>query len=95
MSVHDAGTVLENPDMSADLINLNKARKTKARADKEGRAQENRAKFGRTKADKQRDETVAEFAKQRLAALKLDRPKAKSGDLNGKASGEDGDGNPA
>ena len=64
--------------MPADLINLNKARKAKARADKENRAQENRAKFGRTKADKQRDETVAEFAKQRLAALKLDRPQASS-----------------
>jgi hypothetical protein len=61
--------------MPADPINLNKARKAKARADKESRAQENRAKFGRTKTERQRDETVAEFARQRLAALKLDRPK--------------------
>ncbi|MEL7109277.1 MAG: DUF4169 family protein [Pseudomonadota bacterium] len=36
-------------------INLNKARKAKARADKEQRAQENRIKFGRTKSEKARD----------------------------------------
>lgn len=36
-------------------INLNKARKAKARADKEQRARENRIKFGRTKAQKAAD----------------------------------------
>lgn len=37
-------------------INLNKARKAKARVEKDQRAAENRVKFGRTKAERQRDE---------------------------------------
>lgn len=36
-------------------VNLNKFRKTKARATKEQRAQENRIKYGRTKAEKAQD----------------------------------------
>ena len=39
----------------ADILSLSKARKTKARVDKELRAAENRAKFGRTKAEKARE----------------------------------------
>ncbi len=42
--------------MTADIINLRKARKARNRADKEKRAEENRAKFGRTKADRQKTE---------------------------------------
>ena len=45
----------------ADIINLNKARKARARVDKAVHAQENRARFGRTKAQKQGD--AAETAK--------------------------------
>ncbi|WP_213979623.1 DUF4169 family protein [Sphingomonas sp. dw_22] len=45
----------------AEIINLNKARKAKARADKPVRAQENRVRFGRTKAEKAADS--AETAK--------------------------------
>lgn len=40
-------------------INLNKARKAKAREDKEQRARENRLKFGRTKAQKAADRLQA------------------------------------
>jgi hypothetical protein len=36
----------------ANIINLNKARKTKARIDGQSVAAENRVKFGRTKAEK-------------------------------------------
>lgn len=36
-------------------INLNKARKARAKAEAETRASENRAKFGRTKAEKLAD----------------------------------------
>jgi uncharacterized protein DUF4169 len=36
----------------AEIINLNKARKAKARAEKPIRAQENRARYGRTKSEK-------------------------------------------
>ena len=39
----------------AEIINLNKARKAKARVDKSMRAEENRVRFGRTRAQKQAD----------------------------------------
>lgn len=48
----------------SEPINLNKARKAKARADKGQRAKENRAKFGRTKAAKKLDEARAEKLKK-------------------------------
>jgi hypothetical protein len=38
--------------MTADVVNLRRARKAKARADKEHAASQNRAVFGRTKAEK-------------------------------------------
>ncbi|MDJ0919979.1 MAG: DUF4169 family protein [Henriciella sp.] len=41
-------------------INLNKARKAKAKAEKTQKAAENRIKFGRTKTEKQRDRLEAE-----------------------------------
>lgn len=37
----------------ADLINLRKFRKSKAKAEKSARADENRVRFGQTKEDKQ------------------------------------------
>jgi hypothetical protein len=46
--------------MSAEIINLRKARKDKARAARADEASENRARFGRTKAEKERDATEAE-----------------------------------
>jgi hypothetical protein len=39
--------------MTADIVNLNKARKTRDRAEDKKRAEENRVRFGRTKAEKQ------------------------------------------
>ena len=54
----------------AEPIKLNKARKAKARADKETVAAANRAKFGRTKAEKLADKAQAE-----RAARKLDQSK--------------------
>lgn len=36
----------------AEIINLNKARKSRDKADAQSRAEENRVKFGRTKAEK-------------------------------------------
>lgn len=44
--------------MPADLINLRRARKAKARDEKERQAEANRLAFGRTKAEKK--ETTAE-----------------------------------
>ena len=54
----------------AEIINLNKARKAKARVEKSARAQENRARFGRTKAEKQ-----AEAAEKARIAKTLDDSK--------------------
>ena len=39
----------------ADILSLSKARKAKARAEKEATATENRVKYGRTKAEKAKD----------------------------------------
>ncbi|ATC31558.1 DUF4169 domain-containing protein [Caulobacter vibrioides] len=39
----------------ADIVNLNQARKAKAKAEDKARAAENRARFGRTKAEKTLD----------------------------------------
>jgi len=39
----------------ADIINLNQARKQRARAEKSARAEENRVRFGRTRAEKAAD----------------------------------------
>jgi hypothetical protein len=54
----------------ADILSLSKARKAKARGAREQAAAENRAKFGRTKAEKQRDEALAKIAQKRLDGLK-------------------------
>ena len=57
----------------ATVINLNKARKQKARADAEKQAAENRVKFGRTKAQKLLDATEIAEAKRKLDLLKRER----------------------
>ena len=49
----------------AEIVNLNRVRKAKARTDKTAKADANRAKFGRTKADKDAEKADAE----RRAAL--------------------------
>lgn len=59
----------------ADVLNLNKARKRKQRADAAREAAENRVKFGRTKAQKQRDEEEAAEAARRLEQLRREPPR--------------------
>lgn len=59
----------------AELINLNKARKAKARADAERQAAENRVRFGRSKAQKQQDAAETEAMRRKLDALHLEPPK--------------------
>ncbi|WP_072396989.1 DUF4169 family protein [Hyphomicrobium sp. CS1GBMeth3] len=54
--------------MSAEIINLRKARKERDRAAKEKQAEENRAKFGRTKAERRRAEAEQDIAHCRLDA---------------------------
>ena len=44
----------------AEIVNLNKLRKTKARTEDDSRAQANRIKYGRTKAEKENDRRAEE-----------------------------------
>lgn len=56
--------------MTAEIVNLRKARKVRDRAEKERRAEENRAKFGRPKAERERAKSNHEIAVRRLEAHK-------------------------
>ncbi len=54
----------------AEILNLNQARKAKAKTDAKTKAVENRAKFGRTKADKALDAARADKLKRELDGAK-------------------------
>jgi hypothetical protein len=56
----------------AEIINLNKARKAKARDDKTIKADENRAKFGRSKGEKLAERIRADKADRDLSGHKRD-----------------------
>ncbi len=66
--------------MSAQIINLSKARKAKARADKDAKAAQNRAQFGRTKADKALVKAVEDKTIRRLDQAKRDKPPTDRGE---------------
>ena len=57
----------------AELVNLNRARKARARTDAEAKAAENRAKFGRTKAEKALAKAREDKAQADLEAKKRER----------------------
>ena len=59
--------------MSAEIINLRKARKAKQRREAEVRAEENRAKFGRAKAERQATGAEKEREARRLDSLRRQR----------------------
>ena len=54
-------------------INLNKARKAKARADKDQKAVENRAKFGRTKAQKSAEKAASDKLRKEIENARRER----------------------
>lgn len=56
----------------AEIISLSKARKAKARIDKEATAEANRLKFGRTKSEKLKDAAEKASAEKHLDAHKRD-----------------------
>lgn len=58
--------------MSAEIVNLNAARKRKARVEKKDRAVENRARHGRTKAEKRQEAADDAKAKQRLDSHRIE-----------------------
>ncbi|PWC39710.1 DUF4169 family protein [Azospirillum sp. TSO35-2] len=57
-----------------DVVNLNRFRKNRDRADRAKEAEANRVRFGRTKAEKDRDRMEAERRAQTLEGKKLDDP---------------------
>ena len=56
----------------ADIINLNKARKARAKAEKEAIAAQNRITFGRTKAERTKITAEKQKAEQLLNGHKMD-----------------------
>ena len=54
----------------ADIVNLNQARKAKAKADDKVRAAKNRARFGRTKAEKSLDAARSDKLRRDLDGAK-------------------------
>ena len=63
------------PERMADLINLRRARKAKARAEKDKQAEANRVAHGVAKAARKLAEAKAEKAARELAAHKLEPDK--------------------
>ncbi|BCJ91393.1 hypothetical protein IZ6_21280 [Terrihabitans soli] len=57
----------------ADIVNLNRFRKDKERAEKAAKAVENRAAHGRTKASKTADTAREKKAKTKLDQHRLDK----------------------
>ncbi len=56
----------------AEIVNLRRARKGKARAEKEALAADNRVRFGRTKAEKRQSEAERRRVEQKLDGKKID-----------------------
>ncbi len=59
--------------MSAEIINLRRARRAKERLEQDLRAAANRAKFGRTGNERRREATESARSKREHAGTKLDR----------------------
>jgi hypothetical protein len=57
----------------AEIVNLRRARKDKARQQRESEADANRRRFGRTKAEKSADKDVQERARRDIDGKKIDR----------------------
>lgn len=76
--------------MSADIVNLRQARKTRARKERETRAAENRTLFGRTKAEKQRDAFEKAKEAKRIEGHLMNNDPA-SGGADGKIGGRESD----
>ena len=57
----------------AEIVNLRRARKDKARRERESEADANRRRFGRTKAEKAADKDAHERARRDIDGKKIDR----------------------
>jgi hypothetical protein len=59
--------------MPADIVNLRRARKQKARAGREVEAEANRRLFGRSKDEKKKDAAEREAAERRIEGHRRER----------------------
>jgi hypothetical protein len=57
--------------LTADVINLRRARKTKARVEQDKKSAENRAYFGRSKAEKERTDQARERIRRELDQARI------------------------
>ena len=57
----------------AEIVNLRRARKDKARQQRESEADANRRRFGRTKAEKAANKDVQERSRREIDGKKIDR----------------------
>jgi hypothetical protein len=57
----------------AEIVNLRRARKDKARQQRENEADANRRRFGRTRAEKAADKDARERARRDIDSKKIDR----------------------
>lgn len=57
----------------AEIVNLRRARKHKARQQRESEADANRRRFGRTKAEKANDKDAQERSQREIDGKKIDR----------------------
>lgn len=62
--------------MSADIVNLRRARKAKARAELEREAAANRTAFGRSKAEKEKTAAARRLAERKTDAHRREPDKA-------------------
>lgn len=76
--------------MSAEIVNLNKFRKAKERADQERQAELNRAKYGRSKSEREHDEGDDSRRNKLLDGAKLANAQQPSNDT-GRESAADND----
>jgi len=64
----------------AKVVNLNKFRKRKAKAEREQRADTNRRLHGRTAAERARDELQKQQLTSKVDGARLDKPKGEPSD---------------
>ena len=57
----------------AEIVNLRRARKDKARRERESEADANRRRFGRTRAEKAADKDAQDRARREVDGKKIDR----------------------
>lgn len=76
--------------MSAEIVNLNKFRKAKERADQERQAELNRAKYGRSKSEREQEEGDDSRRNKLLDGAKLANAQQPSNDT-GRESAADND----